>query len=502
MNPLKKLAGDTALYGISSIVGRLLNYLLVPFYTAVFATGEYGVVTKVYAFVAFLNVLYTYGLETAYFRFAAANPETEDKVYNTATTSILLSSLLFSGLMVFFATPLISAIGYEGKEQFVYWFAAILTIDAFVAIPFAQLRLRRKTWAFVGAKLGNIGINIGLNLFFIILCKGIWDGEFLPQFKSLIGTFYNPNYGIEYVFISNLIANACLLIFLSPYLARLRFKIDYETLKPMLKYAYPLLFLGLAGVTNDMLSRALFEELLPEGFYPGKTSQEALGIFGACFKLAVFMNLTVQAFRYASEPFFFARAKDKESPALFSDAMHWFVILACFILLAVSINLDIIGLLLRQPEYREGLQMVPLLLLAYLFLGVYYNLSIWFKLSDKTYFGTWITVLGAIATIILNILLVPKFGYIGSALASVGCYSLMTVVCFYFGQKYYPIPYRIWADLGYISLTLALTYLVMQVQMSSQLVATSFHFLVIVAFLLVIFLIEKRRLKSLKINES
>jgi O-antigen/teichoic acid export membrane protein len=496
MSQLKKLAGDTALYGLSSIVGRLLNYLLVPVYTAVFETAQYGVVTEFYAYVAFLNVLYTYGLETAYFRFASSRPDEEKTVFNTAVSAILFSSLLFSFILAFFAEPLAEAMGYPGKEKYIYWFAAILAIDAFVAIPFAQLRLRRKAIVFAGAKFGNIALNIGLNLFFIVFCADIWKGEYLPQLKSIIEPIYNPEYGVEYVFLSNLIANAFLILFLGRSILRVKLSINWELLKPMLKYAYPLLFMGLAGVTNDMLSRAMLKELLPEGFYPGKTSLEALGIFGACFKLAVFMNLTVQAFRYASEPFFFAKSTEKNAPLLFRDAMHWFIIIASFILLSVSINLDIIGLLLRKPEYREGLDVVPLLLLAYLLLGVYFNLSIWFKLSDKTFYGTWITIIGAIITIVLNIFFVPVLGYMGSAFASLGCYLSMVLICFYFGQKYFPIPYRIKSGIFYLICAMLLIFLSNMAGFDSQISATSFHLFVMLIYLAIVVIIEKRRLKN------
>jgi O-antigen/teichoic acid export membrane protein len=493
---LRLLAGDTVLYGLSSIVGRLLNYLLVPIYTAVFAAGEYGIVTKVYAFVAFLNVIYTYGLETAYFRFASQDPSREPAVFRSAVSSILLTSLLLSGSIMLFAGPIASAVGIPESPEIVYWFASILAIDAIVAIPFARLRLQRKAKWFVAAKMGNILLNVGLNLFFIVFAKAIMEGEYLNSLQSLIVTFYKADYGVEYVFLSNLIANAFLILFLWKALSDWKLSLDFHMLKPMLRYAYPLLFLGLAGVTNDMLSRAMFEWLLPEGFYPGKTSLEALGIFGACFKLAIFMNLTVQAFRYASEPFFFAKAKETGARELYRDAMHAFVILACFILLSVSINLDLIGLLLRRPEYREGLDMVPWLLLAYLFLGVYWNLSIWYKLSDKTHYGTWISIGGALVTIVLNILLVPKFGYMGSAFAAVGCYMSMTLITFWLGQRHFPVPYLVQQDMLYIVFTMCLTLAVMQLNWESTLTATSFHLAVMLAFMALVLVMEKKRWKK------
>lgn len=497
MSNLKKLAGETAVYGISSIVGRVLNYLLVPIYTAVFATSEYGIVTELYAYVAFFLVLYTYGMETAYFRYANMEGHEEKKVYNTALSSIFLSSIILSLLLILLATPIVDALEYPGKEYYIYWFAAILAMDAIVAIPFARLRYKKKPMQFATAKLINIGLNIGLNLFFIVFCKEVYEGALFPDLKPLINYVYNPDFGIEYVFLANLIASASLLFILGKLLVKIKFTIDWNYLKPMLIYAYPLLFMGLAGVTNEMLSRAMLKSWLPEGFYEGRSNLAALGIFGACYKLSVFMTLGIQAFRYASEPFFFSQAKDKNSPLLFGKVMHWFIIVASFILLAVSINLDIIGLLfLRSADYREGLHVVPVLLLANLFLGIYYNLSIWFKLTDKTYFGSWISIGGAVGTIILNILLIPVMGYEGSALVTLFIYFSMSAASFLLGNKYYPIPYQVKTGMAYITITVVLTYLVMSVDLQDQLLATAFHFFVMVLFIVVVFLLEKRNFST------
>ncbi len=497
MSQLKRLVGDTAVYGLSSIIGRTLNYFLVPIYTSVFEPGAYGVITELYAYVAFFNVIYTYGLETAFFRFATATGSQADKVYNTAQSLVILSSLIFSGLLYFLSPQIAVILEYPGKENLIRWLALILCTDAILAIPYAKLRLEKKAWTFATTKLLNICLNIFLNLFFIVFCASVFKGEFWPGFKPYIDWFYNPAWNIDYVILANLIANSALIpIFW--YLNRsFTFSIDKQLLKPILVYAYPLLFMGLAGVTNEMLSRVLLKYMLPEGFYPDKTKLAALGVFGACYKLAIFMNLAIQAFKYAAEPFFFSNSKDKNSPELFAKVMHWFVIVCCFILLAVSINLDLIGLFLRNPEYREGLNVVPILLLAYLFLGVYYNLSIWFKLSDKTYYATRITVAGAVLTVVLNFLLIPVLGYFGSALATLGCYFAMSVMCFILGQQYFFIPYKTARDMGYIVGTIAVTYLVLQVNITNQLLATSFHIGVMLLFLAVVVFLEKDELSKL-----
>lgn len=497
MSNLKKLAGDTAIYGISSIVGRLLNYLLVPVYTSVFVPAEYGIVTELYAYVAFFMVLYTYGMETAYFRYANKEQSDEKEVFNTAVTAILTSSVLLSGLLVLLATPLINALQYPGKEHYIYWFAAILAIDAVVAIPFARLRYQKKPVTFATAKLINIGLNIGLNLFFIVFCKEVYEGRIFSGLKPWVASFYDPDFAVSYVFLSNLIASAALVFILWKQLAVVRFRLDRGLLKPMLVYAYPLLFMGLAGVTNEMLSRAMLKSWLPEGFYREQSNLAALGIFGACYKLSVFMTLGIQAFRYASEPFFFSQAKDKNSPELFSRVMHWFVIAGSFVFLAVSINLDIISkVFLRGEDYRDGLEVVPVLLLANLFLGVYYNLSIWFKLTDKTYFGSWISIGGAFCTILLNMLLIPVMGYLGSSLVTLFVYFSMSLISYLLGNKHYPIPYKVKTGLAYISGTTLLTYGVMQVAIADQFLATGFHIFVMAVFVAVVFLLEKEDLPT------
>ena len=459
MSTLKKLASDTAIYGVSSIGGRLLNYLLVPFYTGVFEAGEYGVVTQVYAFVAFLNVLYLYGLETAYFRYANRYREDEPRIFKTAFTSIFCSSLLLSGLLCLLADPIADALGAPGKEHYVYWFAAILSIDAIMAIPFARLRLQGRPVKFAAAKLGNIVLNIGLNIFFLVFCYDILKGEYLQELQPLIAGFFRPEWGVDYVFLSNLIANAAWILILFPELMQARFQLDKGYWKQMLIYAYPLLFMGIAGATNEMMSRSMLQYILPERFYPDLSNEEVLGIFGACYKLSIFMNLVIQAFRFASEPFFFSKAADRNSPTTFAQVMQYFVIACCFIFFAVSINLHWISpLVLQDAIYWRGIEIVPVLLLAYLFFGIYMNLAIWFKLADKNKYGTWFTVSGAILTIILNYTLIPLWGMMGAAVSTLVVYAFMAFICYWYGQKHYPIPYRLAHSLGYILGSTLLVY--------------------------------------------
>jgi len=446
---LKKLAAETVLYGASSILGRFLNYLLVPLYTTVFSPGEYGIVTELYAYVAFLNILYVYGLETAYFRFSTKEGFKEKEVFNVSFTAILFTSAIFSLVLSLFSTEIAVLLEYPGKNHLIMWLAAILAIDAIVAIPFARLRLQNRAQYFIIVKLISIFVNIALNLFFLVYLPYCLNnfGE-LPYFFEGI---YKSTWGVEYIFISNLIANALILFMLLPTGSKLKLNFSFAMISPLLKYAYPFIFVGLAGVTNEMLSRAILKYRLPIDYYDNLSNIAALGIFGACYKLAVFMTLAVQAFRYAAEPFFFAQAENKNSPTIFARVMHWYIIFASFIFFAISINLDIIGIVfLRNPEYREGLYIVPYLLMGGLFLGIYYNLSIWYKLTDKTIYGAVLSGIGAFITITFNILLIPYLGFLGSAITTLLSYAVMTILSYTIGKRYLNIPYKVGKAIFYI----------------------------------------------------
>lgn len=445
MSILRKLASQTAVYGLSSVLGRMLNYLLVPLYTSVFVPAEYGIVTELYAYVAFLNILYIYGLETAYFRFSSQ--EKGYSYFNLAFTSILISSLLMSGVIWGFSDAIAVTLQYPDKAHFIQWLAAILAIDAIVAIPFARLRQQGKAYHFAVFKLSNIGVNILLNLFFILLCPAILEGN--PD--SIVQALYNPEIGVGYVFLSNLIANGLYLVFFFKDWLKVKLTFKSSEWKRMMKYAWPVLIIGFAGVTNEMLSRAILKYRLPEGFYEGYTNLEILGIFGACYKLAVFMTLAVQAFRYAFEPFFFAQAKEKNSPQVFSQVMTWFVLFTSFSWLALSVFIPYYApIFLRQESYLMALDAVPWLLGGGLFLGVFYNLSLWYKLTDNTLYGAYISLIGAFATFMLNWSLIPVMGYMGSAIATFASYMLMVVVSYFWGMKHYPVPYQVLKTAGYI----------------------------------------------------
>ena len=498
MSRIGSLARDTVIYGTSSIVGRMLNWLLVPLYTQFMAPDDYGIVTELYAYVAFFVVLYNYGLEIAFFRFATKNSKESEDVYDLIQSSILISTLLLSFLLILFATPIINFLEYPGREKYIIWFAAILAIDSLVAIPFARLRLEGKAKRFAIAKLTNIMINIGLNLFFIVFCLKVSRGEIFSNLRPEVDLFFSDDHLADYVFLSNLVANAALLLLLGDLLVKFRFRFKFKILWPMYVYAFPLLIMGLAGVTNEMLSRAMLKKLLPDGFYRGVSNQAALGIFGAAYKLSVFMTLAIQAFRYAAEPFFFSRSTDVDSKDLFGKVMHWFIVFGCLIFLLISLNLDIIGkFLLRSPAYREGLVVVPILLLANLFLGIYYNLSVWFKLTDKTYWGTIISSGGAVITILLNILLIPLAGYTGSSFVTLICYFTMSASSFILGQRLYKINYSLVKDLIYILVASLFVFAGIRFPTGPFLIIKSLHILFLLIFIFLILLTDRDNLHQL-----
>jgi O-antigen/teichoic acid export membrane protein len=497
MSQLKKLAGQTAIYGISSILGKTINFLLLPIYTAYLAKEELGSFTAIYAFIAFLNIIFTYGMETTYFRYATGKGLDPQKVF-AQIQSLLITTSISMGALIYFSAPAIAGwLGYEGQEYLFRWMAGILAIDAVLALPYAKLRRENKALQFALTKLGNIFLNVAFNIFFIVFCFHVWNGEILPGLRPLVNTIYNPEWGVEYILLSNLLANALMIPVLFRLSGKFMFGMDKEILQPMWHYAVPLLFMGLAGVTNEVFSRGLFEYVLPENFYEGLTQREAGGVFGANFRLAIFMNLIIQAFKYAAEPFFFNQSSDKNSPALFARVMHAFVIFCSLLMVAVSVNLDILGgFFLRGEGYGEALYIVPVLLLGYLFLGIYFNLSIWFKLTDQTKYSFYITTLGAMVTVIVIFVLVPFLGYMGAALSTLLSYLIMAVVCYFFGQKYFPIPYQTGKDLFYLILAFGLSYLGFFLEIDQAVLQFITRNSLVIVFVLVVLWLEKEELKK------
>ncbi|MCF8275356.1 MAG: polysaccharide biosynthesis C-terminal domain-containing protein [Flavobacteriales bacterium] len=439
MSILKKLAGQTAIYGISSIVARFFNYLVVPLHTAVFVPQQYGIITEMYAYVAFLIVLLTYGMETAYFRFSTKEGFTPNGIFSTVLSSLVSSTGLFILMAIMFAQPIADWLLYPDNKEYVVWFAIIVGLDAVSSIPLARLRTENKAKTFAGINIANVLVYVGLNLFYLSYC--------LPLVASgggnwLTDTFYYPSTGVGYVFIANLIASIVKFLLLAPTMLRGLTKPQLTLLKPMLIYSLPLLVAGLAGMMNEMFDRVMLKRLL----YPILGEDGAmyqLGIYGACYKLSIVISLMIQAFRYAAEPFFFSQEKEEGSRALYAKIMTFFVWVLAGTFLMVMLYIDLFKHFIPNEEYWVGLKVVPILLMANIFLGIYYNQSVWYKLSEKTSFGAGLAIFGAIITLVLNMLFIPKYGYMASAWATFACYGSMMVVSYLLGKKYYPVPYEV-----------------------------------------------------------
>ena len=498
MGKFRKLANETAIYGLSSIIGKAINFLLVPFYTssAILNVEEYGIVTELYSYVAVLNVLYLYGMETAYFRFTSKSENGEKEIYSSVFSSILISTLFLTILLVSSATSIVDWLEFPGQEQYVYWFATIIAIDSIMAIPFVKLRYEGKAVQFASYKLINIFLNLGLNLFFLLFCKSAWNGSFSTEIKELVGYIYNPDFNVEYVFLSNLAANTCYIFLLAGIIKKARLKINFQLLQPMLIYAFPLLLSQLAGNFNEMFSRMMLKKILPDGFYPRFSNQEALGIFGACYKMSMIMTLAIQAFRYAAEPFFFKESTSEKAKDVYATVFLYFGIFGLFSVLAISLNLDILKhIILRDEAYWTALAVVPILLLASLFLGLYYNLSIWFKLKDKTYFGTIISVTAALITIGMNFLLIPIIGYMGSAITTLLVYIYMTIFAYITGQRYYPINYPIVKFGIYLFVAIVLLFIGWNIDHPNMVIGQLLKELPVVTFVILVYFRERKKLK-------
>ncbi|MFY9975987.1 MAG: oligosaccharide flippase family protein [Chromatiaceae bacterium] len=448
MNPLKRLASQTAIYGVSSVLGRFLNYLLVPLFTYTFAPAEYGVVAEFYAYMGFLAVLLVFGLETGYFRFRSGGERPPAVVYATVLRFLILSNSAFLLAMVVFSQPLAEILRYPDRPELIWWSAAILALDSIGSAAFARLRAEERPVRFAVVKLIEIGTNIGLAVFFILLCRRAFESD--PQ--SLLGRFWDPDIGVGYVFIANLAASGLKLALLAPQLRDGLRGFDATLFGRMIRYSLPMVIIGLAGIVNEMLDRAALKYLLP---YDNETNMAQLGIYSACYKLSILMTLFIQAFRYAGEPFFFSHAKESNARNTYALVLTWFVVFCVFIFLLVTLFLDIFQYFVGSA-YREGLHVVPVLLLANLLLGVYVNLSIWYKLTDRTLMGAYVSVAGAVITVILLVTLVPRFGFAGAAWAHLACYGFMVTASYLLGRRFYPVPYDLWRVAGYVALGLAI----------------------------------------------
>ena len=447
MSAIKGLFKDTAIYGISSIVGRFLNWCLVPLYTYVLSSSaDYGIVTNLYAWTALMMVILTYGMETGMFRFMSDEKYDANTVYKTALTSLMGTSVFFVVICGVFLMPIAQSLGYENYPEFVGMMVCITAMDAFDCIPFAYLRYQKRPITFAIIKFVMIFANIGMNLFFLLLCPAIWE-----QAPQLIDWFYRPDYQVGYIFIANFISTVTVTLCLLPYVFTGKYAFDVRLLKKMLHYSLPLLMLGIVGIMNQTIDKILFPYLYDN--YEVAVSQ--LGIYGACFKVAMVMMMFSQAFRYAYEPFVFDKSRSVGKEQMYADTMKYYVITSLFICLGMILFIDVVKLLIHE-SYWSGLVIVPIVLFSYLFQGVYSNLSIWYKLTDKTYYGFIISSIGLIINVFLLWFLVPRWGLIGAGFAAFGVFFTMMVISYVLGCKYMPLPYDL-VKLGkYLLLTLLL----------------------------------------------
>lgn len=491
MNPLRRLAGQTAIYGLSSIVGRLLNYLLVPLYTRVLITSDYGIYTEMYAYVSILFVMLTYGMETTFFRFSESE-QNKKKVYSTAFLSLVFTSFVFLALVLGNTSSIAQWLGYPNSLNYVIWFGLILVFDAISAIPFAKLRQENRPVRFAMVKLINISTNIGLNLFFILLCPFILKHYSGSTAARLVSTFFDSARLVEYIFISNLIATLFTFVLLIPDIPYRRISFDFRLWKRMLGYTWPLLIVAIAGSINLSIDKILLTYLLPEN----SDVMSQVGIYGACYKVSIIMTLFVQTFRYAADPFFFSESLRPGSKRIYSDVLTLFTIAASTIFLLTVMYLDVVILFIGEA-YREGKNVIPILLMGNLFLGIFYNLSIWYKLTNRTIFGAILSVTGATITIILNVLLIPEIGYYGSAWAAFFAYLLMMILSYLIGKKHFPVPYNLKKFFLYLGgaavLYLFSKFLVYPSTVMKYLVNTAFSLL----YILLVFRAEKDLIRQL-----
>ena len=441
MSQIKKLAGHTLWYGVPTILSRFLNYLLSILFFGIFKPGAFGVITTLYAYIPFLNIIFTYGLETAFFRFSESR--NRQAVYNTLSVSILVSTFCFTLPLLFFRQQVADFIELGNHPEYVVWCAGIVFFDTLSTLPLAMLRLQERPKRFAFIRVMNVLANIVLTVIFYLVA---------PHFQnSFWFSWYNADMGVGYVLIANFAASIVTFLLLLPQLLQVRYIFSKTLWKEIMQYSMPLVVVGFGGMINEMLSRTVFLKVSP---LPQLEKEHDLGVFGANYKLAVLITIFIQVFKMAAEPFFFAQSKSRNAPETYARVMKYFVLACCFMFLGIALFLDVWKLLLtyKNPEFGEGIHIVPVLAMAQVFLGIYYNQSIWYKLSNKNWIGARITLTGAVITVLLNIWWIPRFGYTGSAWATFVCYAYMMGASYYLGQRYYPVPYEVSLLLGYLLL--------------------------------------------------
>ena len=491
MSSIKKLASQTAWYGLSSIAARFISYLLTPYLTLKLTEAAYGEQAIVYSFIPFLNVIVTHGMETAYFRFGSK--DNEEKIYHTSSFSMIIITGLVVACLLIWGGPIANLLQINLHPEYIKLVASVVALDALTTIPFSRLRLegRPKKYAFI--KVGGILINIFATYALISLLPTYAEAN--PT--SLVAGLYVKGFEVGYILIANVLQNIFVLLLLQKEIRSLRFNIDLKLWSQMMVYALPLILVGFGGMINETMDRIMI------GWWANGGSEEAnkslVGIYSACYKLAILITISIQAFRMGAEPFFFKQAQSDNAQKTYARVMKFFVITLCIMFLGVVLFLDIWKEFIRNPKMYEGLRVVPILLIANMFLGVYYNLSIWYKLSNKTMTGAWITLLGAVITIAINYLLIPRYGYMASAWATFFCYGTMMVVSYKWGQKVYPIPYATKKLIAYFVIALIIYSINLLILWISSNKAFNYLFASILLFAFIAFVarIEKKELKSI-----
>lgn len=432
-NPLKKLAGQTVIYGLGSIMPRIINYLFSLALTFIFKVpADLASNTEFYSYISFVNIIFTYGMETAFFNFVSKSDE-KDKVYSTALISILSTTFIFTLIISLFSQSLADLADYPLNREYVIWCVLIVATDAIMALPLARLRSNNQAKRFALLRILNVIVYLLVSIFYMVFCKNAYENNE----SNFLASCYDPRVGVGYAFLAQLIANIFSLLLMAKEFTGFAYVFDKELWKQMIRYAWPLLFLGLAGMVNETFDRIILKYLLPEDI-----AKTELGIYGACYKIAILMTIFITAFRYAAEPFFFNQVADKNSKKVNAIVMKYFVIFCSFLFLVTMMNIDIVKLVIYK-DYRSGLGVAPILLLANLFLGVYFNLSIWYKLTGQTRYGATITIIGAIITLAINFGFIGKYGYMACAWATLAAYGSMMIISYYMGQKHYPIKYNL-----------------------------------------------------------
>ena len=479
-NPIKRLLGQTAVYGLSSIIGRLLNYLLVPLYTYVFADpADYGVVSELYAWVAFLIVLLTFGMETAYFRFIQDN-EDKDAPFSNAFFVVAGVCVLFFTVLLTFNNEIERLIILDGHNEYILLLGAIVCIDAITALPLAKLRAEEKAIQFAGIQFTSIGVNIILNLIFMLV---LFDKT-------------RPEEGVLFILAANLCASVVKPLLLYNQFRRIKLVFDWTLAKMMLIYAAPLVIAGFAGIINETLDRILLKQIIYDPQNPSSFHEAVaqVGIYSACYKLAMLVTILLQAYRYAAEPFFFSQMKNEDRNKIYVNVMNLFIAVVCLVFLVVSLNIEIFKHFIQNESYWAGLTVVPILLMANVFLGIYYNQSVWYKLSGKTQFGAYIAIGGALTTILINVIFIPTYGYLASAWATLIVYFLQMMASYFLGQRFYPIPYNQKKFALYIGVSLVLFFVGNLVQTSSTIFNLLFNNILIATFILLVYFLERKAL--------